>query len=412
MEESINIYLDQKDYSRIARGLYGEESYKPYIAIYNYLKNLSDSGRIKIFFSWTHIIESLRYHDLTGELWRIHCNVVDTLTKGNCIIFPAYLEERELELFLSDNFGIESQYSKSSYVFGFYKDAVPLKKNQDIPFSKYFEDAIKKHISASGLSRNDRRLFLKKFTKKKYLREFFSSMSEDDFRRLVGRGEKADQANAFISDLSSFLDRETFINFVVGTTNYRSQIFDKFIDHIFNFKTLVNTYSQIFPELRQMAQFPDKTFKKLNSIINSAQLIQNIFSKPAIDPDQLKADLINKFVTSVKPSINDFAKKHKFSKKEAESILIESHFIPIPSIYSTILFSAEYAKRHVGVTKRARKPRKSDVMDLHNLRNLPYVDLFVTDNFFAEIVGRIAKAEFGTRIFRNLFQLKEFLENN
>ena len=103
MEESINIYLDQKDYSRIARGLYGEESYKPYIAIYNYLKNLSDSGRIKIFFSWTHIIESLRYHDLTSELWRIHCNVVDTLTKGNCIIFPAYLEERELELFLSDN---------------------------------------------------------------------------------------------------------------------------------------------------------------------------------------------------------------------------------------------------------------------------------------------------------------------
>ena len=96
MEESINIYLDQKDYSRIARGLYGEESYKPYIAIYNYLKNLSDSGRIKIFFSWTHIIESLRYHDLTSELWRIHCNVVDTLTKGNCIIFPAYFSNVRL----------------------------------------------------------------------------------------------------------------------------------------------------------------------------------------------------------------------------------------------------------------------------------------------------------------------------
>lgn len=412
MEESINIYLDQKDYSCIARGLYGEESYKPYISIYNSLKNLSDSGRTTIFFSWTHIIESLRYYDLTSELWKIHSNVVDTLTKGNCIIFPAYLEERELELFLSDNFGFENQYSKSSYAFGFYKDAVPAKKIEDIPFSEYFEDAIKNHISALGLSRNHRRLLLKKFTKKKYLREFFSRMSEDDFRRLVGRGEKADQANAFISDLSSFLDRETFINFVIGTTNDRSHIFDKFIDHIFNFKTLINTYSQIFPELRQMAQFPDKTFKKLSSIIHSAQLIQNIFSKPAIDPDKLKADLINKFVTSVKPSINAFARKHNFSKKEAESILIESHLIPIPSIYSTILFSVEYAKRHVGVTKRARKPRESDVMDLHNLRNLPYVDVFVTDSFFAEIVGGIAKAQFGTRIFRNLFQLRNFLENN
>lgn len=236
-------------------------------------------------------------------------------------------------------------------------------------------------------------------------------MSEDDFSRLVGRGEKADQTNAFISDLSSFLDRETFINFVVESSSDRSQIFDKFIDRIFNFKTLVNTYSQIFPELRQMAQFPNKTFRKLESIINSVQLIQNIFSKQVIDPDQLKADLINKFVISVKPSINDFAKKHKFSIKEAESILIESHLISIPSIYSTVLFNVEYAKRHVGVTKRARKPHESDVMDLHNLRNLPYVDLFVTDSFFAEIVGRIAKAEFGTRIFKDLFQLNEFLEN-
>jgi len=390
--------------------MYGDESYKPYIEIYKFLTNLSESGMVKIFFSWTHIIESLRYHDLTSELWKIHCDVVDSITKGNCIIFPTYLEERELELFLADNFGIESRYSKSSYAFGLYKDAVPSRKKQDFPFDEYFENAIKKHISTLGLSRTNRRLFLKKVTQKKYLREFFSKMSDDDFRGLVNNGQNTDQANAFICDLKGFFDRETFINFILGTMNYRSKIFDNFIDHIFNFKTLVNTYSQIFPELRQMAQFPDKTYNKLSSLINDAQLIQNIFSKPAIDPDRLKADLVNKFVTSLKPSINAYAKKHKFSEKAAESILIESHVIPIPSIYSTIIFCVEYAKRHMGVTKRSRNPRESDVMDLHNLRNLPYVDLFVTDNFFAEIVGRIAKVEFGTRIFRNLLQLKEFLE--
>jgi len=390
--------------------MYGDESYKPYIEIYNFLMNLLESGMIQIFFSWTHIIESLRYHDLTSELWKIHCNVVDSITKGNCIIFPTYLEERELEIFLADNFGIGSRYLKSNYAFGLYKDAVPSRTKQDLPFGEYFENAKKNHISSLSLSRTNRRLFLKKVSKKKYLREYFSKMSDDDFSALVNNGQNSDQANAFICDLKSYLDKETFINFIVGTGNYRSKIFDNFIDHIFNFKTLVNTYSQIFPELRQMAQFPDKTYKKLSSLINDAQLIQNIFSKPAIDPDQLKSDLVNKFVTSLRTSINAYSKKHKFSRKEAESILLESHVIPIPSIYSTIIFGVEYAKRHMGVTKRSRNPRESDVMDLHNLRNLPYVDLFVTDNFFAEIIGRIAKAEFGTRIFRNLFQLKEFLE--
>lgn len=408
--EQINIYLDQKDYSNIARGLYGEKKFESYIEIFKLLKNLLESGRIIIYFSWSHIIESLRYYDLTSELWKIHCEVVDTLTKGKCIIFPTSLRERELELFLSDYFGVKSKYSKIDYAFGFFKDAFVLKNIDIVPSNNFLEKAYKKHISSLSLSRNDRRMLLKKFSKKRNRRELFKNMSDDDFNRLLGGLNESDHPKELINDLSNFLDRETFINFVVGTPNYRSQIFNEFLDHIFNFKSLVNIYSQIFPELKKMAKFPDEPFDKINSIIRSAQLFQEVFSKPAIDPDKLKSNLTNKYVRSLGTSINKFAKKHKFSKKEAEKILFESHLMPLPSIYADITFCAEYARIHDSSSKRKRKPRLSDIMDLHNLRNIPFVNVFVTDGFFAEIIGKIATEQFGTKIFRNLFQLKDFLQ--
>ena len=235
-------------------------------------------------------------------------------------------------------------------------------------------------------------------------------MSDDDFNKLIGGLNESDHPKEFINDLSKFLDRETFINFALGTPNYRSKIFNEFLNYIFNFKSLVNIYSQIFPELKKMANFPQESFGKLNSIIRSAQLFQEVFSKPAIDPNKLKSNLTNKFVGSLGPSINRFAKNHKFSKKDAEKILYDSHLMPLPSIYATIIFCSEYARTHAVSSKRQRKPRLSDIMDLHNLRNIPYVNVFVTDNFFAEIIGKIATEQFGTKIFKNLFQLKDFLQ--
>jgi hypothetical protein len=397
----------------MARGLYGEDSYNAYIPIYDYLKKQSDSGKIRILFSWTHIVESLRYYDLTSELWKTHCSVVDALTKGNCIIFPVYLQEIELDLFLSNYIGINSQYPKFDYAFGFYKDAFPRINIQHISINEHIEDAIKKAISTSGLSRNGRRMILKKISDKKYLHQYLSNISEEDFGRLVSKSGIAGQSNSFISDLGRFLDRETFINFMAGTSSVRFQIFNKFIENIFNFKTIVNRYSQIFPELRQMAQSPDKSFEKLGSMIDDMKLIQNLFLKPiVIDPNQLKTDLVNKYMVSLEPKINEFIKKHNLSKNEVKKLLIESHFKPLPSIHSAILFCVEYAKRHVGVLKKARRPIESDIIDLNNLRNLPYVDLYVTDNFFADLSGKIAKIYFGTLVYKKLFQLKEYLENN
>src|SRR5437763_881009 len=104
--ENMRIFLDQKDFSSIARGLVGEKGFEAYTGHFDFLSDLVESQKISIYFAWSHIVESLRYHDLTGKLWNIHCEVIDTLTKGNCIIFPTDLEKREVELFVSEHFGI------------------------------------------------------------------------------------------------------------------------------------------------------------------------------------------------------------------------------------------------------------------------------------------------------------------
>jgi hypothetical protein len=198
---------------------------------------------------------------------------------------------------------------------------------------------------------------------------------------------------------------------LVGTPSQRAKVINEFFDHVFEFKTLVTKYSQAFPELRTVGQFPNETYQKLNPLIQSSQILHDVFSRPVVDPNGVKADLINKFVKSLRPSINKFGKKHGFARKEAEQILLETELKPIHSICCAILFCVEYIKRHIGSTKKGRSPRQSDIMDLHNLRNIPYVDVYVTDAFFADLGKEVAPKVFGTRIVRNLSQLEDLLRN-
>lgn len=410
--ENMRIFLDQKDFSSIARGLVGEKGFESYPRHFEFLKNLVESQKITIYFAWSHIVESLRYHDLTGNLWNIHSEVVDTLTKGNCIRFPTDLEKREVELFLSEQFGISTRYSRTDYAFGKFKDAVSIASVQTAPFKRYLEEALKKNIAKVGSTRNDRRLLLKRISKRNGLAEAFKNMSEEEFNDLKKGTDGSTYPKEFIEDLSTFLGRDAFLNFLFGTPAQRAKVINEVFDHIFEFKKLITTYSQAFPELKKIGQFPNETFQKLNPLIQSSQILHDVFSRPVVDPNRVKADLVNRFIKSLRPSINKFGKKYGFARKEAEQILYEADFMPIPSICCAILFCVEYIKRHIGSTKRGRRPRGSDIMDLHNLRNIPYVDLYVTDAFFADLGKKIAAKVFGTRIVRNLGQLEDFLKNN
>lgn len=400
--ENMRIFLDQKDFSSIARGLVGEKGFELYPRHFEFLKSLVESQKITIYFTWAHIIESLRYYDLTGKLWNIHCEVVETLTKGNCIRFPIDLEKREVELFISEHFSIATKLSRPNYAFGKYRDAVPIDSIQSAASNGYLAEAFKKKISQLGPTRNDRRYLLKRISKRSELAKVLKNMSENEFNDFKKGND----------DLCAFLDRDAFLDFVLGTPAQRANVIEEFFDHIFEFKKLVTIYSQSFPELKKLGELPNESYHKFNLSIKSLQVMSDLFSKPVVNSNEVKVDLINKFIKSLRPSINKFAKKYRFSRKEAEQILHDSNLMPIPSNHCIILLCIEYVKRHIGSTKRGRTPRQSDIMDLHNTRNIPYVDLYVTDAFFADIAKEIAPKVFGTRIFRNLSELEEFLRNN
>lgn len=211
---SLKLFLDQKDYSCIARGLCGQNGYNEYVEIYDKLRKLSDSGKITIYYSWSHLVESLRYKDLSSDLWLKHCHTVDRLTNGNCILFPLKIEERELELFLSKQFNVYSEFHISDYPFGKTKDAVPTKTLKEFNFSKAINESVKEHVMQSSSSRKERRIALKNFSNSRKRKKLFNQMTDNDVELLKINILKNEPENVFLKDLMNFLDRETFLEII------------------------------------------------------------------------------------------------------------------------------------------------------------------------------------------------------
>jgi hypothetical protein len=88
------IYLYQKDYSRIAKGLLGELHFTEDLEAYQFLISLVDSHKLLIYSSWCHLFEALKYDEEKIDLLNPYCDAIDTLTQGNCIIWPETIEKR------------------------------------------------------------------------------------------------------------------------------------------------------------------------------------------------------------------------------------------------------------------------------------------------------------------------------
>ena len=80
------IYLDQKDYSKIARGMTGISDYQRDVEIYNELLKKVNSSEIRIYFSFCHMIEALKYHIEGSTFLDNYCEVIDSLTRGHCLL--------------------------------------------------------------------------------------------------------------------------------------------------------------------------------------------------------------------------------------------------------------------------------------------------------------------------------------
>lgn len=318
----------------------------------------------------------------------------------------------EIDLFLSNKFGFDSQYSHKNYAYGTYKEAIPFKNIENVSFGDDLLERLKIELLGSGLSRNNRRLLLKKFSKKKNLRDHFRNMSDDRFNELIKNTHIDENKRDFYNDIIDFLDRDRFVDFLTGTKREKIRIFSEFIDYIFSFKKLVNVYSQIFPDIVKLSTLPEKSFKNMESTILHGRILQNIFPKKIIKLENLKNAIVKNFSDSIRSKLDLIIKKNKLGISNRDELFLDSDLVSIPINYTTVLFGVEYARRHVYVNKRARKPKIGDIIDLYNLKNLPYVDLFLTDSFIAEMVNKTAYPEYGTKVFKNLIQLSEFLEKH
>ena len=408
--EAARAYLDQKDFSSMARGLMGDSRYAPAAQCFDFLKHTVESGRLVVYFSWCHIVESLRYYDLSSPLWLKHCEIVDILSKGNCIVFPTLVRERELELFLSAQFGFKSEIPRNDYPYGKYADAVNVSEVSVGPFRESFKEAFLERLDRLGLSGRQKKMLLKKAQKKSFMAETLNQLSDQDYEGLILGTTSSSAPRGFIEDLRTVVDRKKFTDFVLGTPAQRKAILEQFLNHIFQFRRLVNVYGESMPQLKRVSGIAEGFLTKFGPIVETSQTLEKFFGKSAIDEDTFMQKLTHRFINSLRPQINKYARKYRFPAKEAEKILYDSRLRPIPSLYSNVIFAGEYVKKHKGTYERGRKPRESDLLDLYHLLCLPYVDVYLTDGFFAELAVNLAEKMFGTTVLRNLTALKAFLE--
>lgn len=391
------VYLDQKDFSRIAQGLSGKPDCLPDARVYEFLHKLVEEGLIRVYFSWAHVVEALRYHKDQVELLKPYCDVIDKLTDGHCIIFPTKLEERELELALADTFGFSSELDKSEYAYGRYAEAVGIQFD-DLDPKEVLRDVLHECLDELPLSREEKESVLDKIKNERNMELPVQFLPETTLREMAVRFPSA----------PGFFTGENVVKMLLGTPDDQGKKLWEFIQGAFTFKNLVTIYSKQNPELRKVGSFFDQDSMHLGSLIRILQSAQGLLGRNFIREKEIEENLAQRFVDHLEPEITEYAEKHGFSVQEAKTTLLDSKLEPMPSIHVLISAVREYVRRHKGVPGRARDPLSSDLMDLQHLRNLPYVDLFVTDRFAAD-VARDAARTMGTKVLRSLNELRQEL---
>lgn len=448
----IKIYLDQKDYSRIGKGLSGNHECAKDLEVYHFLMNLVNSDKIRIYFSWCHYIEALRYDEQKIDLLIPYCQVIDSLTKGYCIKWVDELEKSELELFLSRQFGFIPSIT-NDYPYGIFIDAFSLANDLVSDFQKECNlTEVKIGIKRRFLSilsevqeqfkQFDNPEFLKQVIKQTSGENLLETVKLPGFDFSISKEELIDLLFGNLQNQESlikkFLDNDTSIKEVFkqlprenihsvskllpgfdlskeevsellfGNLQTQKDLIKRCLNKVVSFENFVLKYSKLFPQVKKMGDFcKDIPVDFIRGIIS----MQAMYDTYRLNENIIYNDLIHNYVEYLNDNLNDICDKHNLNKEVSKAFLIKSKLKEIPSINSILTFAIEYYKRHKGNLDIGRKPSQSDIMDLHHIRNLPYIDIYSTDNFFGEIAKRKSK-EFGTLVVTSLTELKNVLEKN
>jgi hypothetical protein len=392
------VYLDQKDFSRIAKGRLALPDFAEDAGVFEFLVRLVEEGRVRIYSSWGHIVEAFRYRKDRLDLLEPYCEVADRLTQGHCIRFPLELERMELELALAKRFGFSTDLDEREYPYGRYAAAVGLHTLSDLDLKDQFLQDLLERLEGLPLRNKEKKRLRQKLSKEGNLRKLLKSLPEAEFLRLA---EKLPSAPGFYS-------RQNIMDILLGTPATRQARISELLNGAFTFKNLITSHSQRFPELKKLGSLFDEDSRRLGELIRGLQLAQGIVGESFIRERETGANLTTRFVNYLEPRIFEYGEKHKFSVQEAKTFLLESRLRSIPCLGVAVALVQAYSARHKGVLGKGRKPLESDIMDLQHLRNLPYVDFHVTDRFAAE-VAKDASTQFGTKVLRNLNELREAL---
>ena len=380
----IKIYLDHKDYIRITRGLLGDKNCKEDVETYKTLLNFVENDKVIIYFSWVHFCEALKYKGQQADVLNTYCEVVDSLTKGNCIIFPYELQKREIELYLSKEFNFETEIPTKEYPYGKYMEALVSEPLEPISILQIIKDDIAKSV----MDRKYKKYILKRLNNPKTRKRIFKKVPLDCFQGLK-------------EIFPSLYSKEKIVELIDNP-----DIFAKAFKDSVTFQNMIMRYNNQFPQLRQIATFFEEDEKLLVQLIRNAQRLHTVIGKSPINENKIVDGYIKKLVNSLEQEIKILSEKHQFSESHAKEKLIDSELDEIPSMRVRTIAFSEYLQKNKGSVEHSRNPNESDLRDLHHIINLPYVDFYITDKFFANIAKKCADS-FNTTVVRNVEQLKD-----
>lgn len=393
--EPIKIYLDQKDFSKLGRALSGDNRHKHDIDTYNYLLDLVSTGRIKIFFSFIHVVEALRYDKEKIDLLKPYCHAVDSLTQGHCLRQLSELLKHEIEIFLTNAFGIEKK--NNNYPFGKGIDALSFPRDFFLKFSEGFKERLYIDVNEQLITREEKREFKKSLKNKKKFKRYFNSPAFNFEKR-------------FNEEFPGFMiSNEELTELIWGNPRLEKELSTRCWENLDTFNNLIMHYSQGNYGLKKLGFCYDSVSEQICNVMEEFQILRSKIKKqhrPQFDKmlDVIDNAIVN-YINSLEEPITSFCNENKLDPIKAKQTILESSITEIPCLNSFKTFSIEYMKAHRG----DRQPSLSDYRDTLHLVHIPYVDVYSTDKFFAEVTRKKSK-NFNTIVVNSFSQLKDAIE--
>lgn len=383
----IRVYLDQKDYINISKGLLGDNNFEKDVECYKFLLPLVKNGRIRIFYSWAHISETLKYADKLTDVLKMRCEVFDNLTNGHCLLQIQNIILAEIKNYLFTEFKSDGSLvvSPDKYPFGTGSDCIEF----DMDFR-----ALRTKMSPSQIKNIKNRVLLR---------------SKKELSKILPN-----------SDTLSKKD-------IIKLLTYDEKMIKKYFDNILSFKPLFLKYRALAVQdlninkmpIERSSQFFDIMNDYRDRVILGYDIIEEQDTQSA--KQQIKSKLIkkqNELVEQLLQSISDYYKNtisvyistflqfHNINQSDALNRLDDFSHICGVQFYKDLL--KEYLNRNGAFSKNPRSLDLNDYFDIEHLRNLPYVDYYVTERYFGDIAEKIA-GNYNTIVFKNLHSMHKHL---